>query len=439
MGFVLLSVFIFSEVLYAQSSQNYARSTEILKWPNGKKSALSITYDGGTINQFRIALPIMNELDFKATFFIVTGDITGSSYLPKFIGRSVEDIFHESINVPLNSENFFERASAVRFLGYKGVLEHHTKAGDFYELGKFGEAYSEIDIAYMKVRRGEYDVSDNPFDNETVDISWDQIKDIASQGHEFASHSISHPQLAIYDDENIRYELEKSKQELLDHLGHKHGFSLECPYGTENDRVINIATSVYQALRNRMPEDYLEEINRWSKDSPTVSNMDYVQWQRGPKSKTSSMEMKSWIDTSLKVENVWLVLVFHGIEGVGWQPLSGKVIGEYFNYIKSKENEIWVATFQDVTKYIRERMSTEITSSVSDKLLEIELKHDLDHLLYNYPLTLKTYVPINWQIAQITQGDYAQDIRVESDVKGSYVIYSAIPNSGKIVIIDKEK
>ena len=84
-------------------------------------------------------------------------------------------------------------------------------------------------------------------------------------------------------------------------------------------------------------------------------------------------------------------------------------------------------------------MSTEITSSVSDKLLEIELKHDLDHLLYNYPLTLKTYVPINWQIAQIRQGDYAQDIRVESDVKGSYVIYSAIPNSGKIVIIDKEK
>ena len=41
-------------------------------------------------------------------------------------------------------------------------------------------------------------------------------------------------------------------------MGPKHTFSLECPYGTENDRVISLASFIYQALRNRMPEDYLE-------------------------------------------------------------------------------------------------------------------------------------------------------------------------------------
>ena len=54
--------------------------TEIMKWQNGKTTAVSITYDGGTINQFRVALPIMNEMGFKATFFIVTGDIIGSKF-----------------------------------------------------------------------------------------------------------------------------------------------------------------------------------------------------------------------------------------------------------------------------------------------------------------------------------------------------------------------
>ena len=28
---------------------------------------------------------------------------------------------------------------------------------------------------------------------------------------------------------------------------------------------------------------------------------------------------------------------------------------EYFGYIKSKEEKLWVATFQDVAKYMRER------------------------------------------------------------------------------------
>ncbi|MDX2444015.1 MAG: polysaccharide deacetylase family protein [Bacteroidales bacterium] len=432
---ILITFLIFPNILNAQTSQNNIGFTEILKWAKGMKSAVSITYDGGTVNQFRVALPIMNDLDLKSTFFIVTGDITGSSYLPKFIGRSIKDIVYESKIVPLNDNNFFERATAVRYLGYESVLEHHTKAGDFFELEKFGEAYSEIDMAYMKSRRGEYDSISGNFDNKTVDISWDQIKEIASQGHEFASHSISHPQLAIYDEKNIRYELEKSKQELMDHLGEKHAFSLECPYGTENKRVIKIASSIYPALRNRMPEVYLEEMNRWDKNSPTTSKNEYVQWQRGPKSNTSLFEMKSWIDTSLKAENIWLILVFHGIEGIGFEPISENDIRDYFEYIKTKENEIWVATFQDVTKYIRERMNTKINSFViSEKQLEIELVNDLDHQIYDYPLTLKTYVPVNWEIAKISQADINQVVEVESDLKGSYITYTVIPTVGKIII-----
>ena len=439
-GFFIVVFVLFSNILNAQSNKKNPGSTEILKWLNGMKSAISITYDGGTVNQFRVALPIMNELDFKSTFFIVTGDITGSSYPPKFIGRSLDSIVHESAVIPLNEDNFFERATAIRHLGYESLLENHTKAGDFFELGLLGEAYSEVDMAYMKVRRNEHDSLGKPFDNKTVDISWDQIKEIASQGHEFASHSISHPQLAICDDINIKYELENSQKELIDHLGDKHTFSHECPYGTENERVISIATSIYPALRNRMPEDYLEEINRWNKNNPTYSKKEYVQWQRGPKSKTSFLEMKTWIDTCLKAENIWLILVFHGIEGVGWEPKSGKEIREYFKYIKSKENEIWVATFQDVTKYIRERMSTKINSFVvSERQLEIELINDLDHQLYDYPLTLKTYVPLNWQIANINQGDLTQVVEVESDLKGSYIIYSVIPIEEKTIIINKLK
>ncbi len=61
--------------------------TEVSKWQGNKKSAVSITYDDGIINQFTVARPIMNKLNLPATFFVLTGKINGSEK-GKFLGRS---------------------------------------------------------------------------------------------------------------------------------------------------------------------------------------------------------------------------------------------------------------------------------------------------------------------------------------------------------------
>jgi len=408
--------------------------TAIERWQDGKQGAVSITYDGGTINQFKVALPIMNELGLKASFFIVTGDITGSRWKGEFIGRPVEEILEESVTVPLKEENFFERATAVRYLGYEDVGPHHTRAGDFFELGKFGEAYSEIDEAYMKVRRGEYKPLTEPYDNETVDVSWDELKVIAAQGHEFASHSVSHPQLAICDDQNILFELEKSRDEILEHLGPKHTFSHECPHGSENPRVMKFALSTYPVLRNRMPEPFLAELNRWNKTPPGQPDKEYVQWQRGPKTSTTMEEMKSWMDTTLDSDKIWLVLVFHGVDGIGYQPKTGEELKEYFTYLHSVEDRLWVATFRDVAKYLRERMYGQVRSAMEGERIQVNLTHSLDAALYDLPLTLKTRVPAEWSTATVTQGETIRTITVERDDADSFILYQAIPNAGTIEI-----
>ncbi|MHB1180049.1 MAG: polysaccharide deacetylase family protein, partial [Daejeonella sp.] len=94
--------------------------TEISKWQDGKKGAVSITYDDGSVNQFRKALPIMNRLNIPGTFFIITGQIPGSQYQGRFIGRPVKTIIEEASRIPTNKDNFYERASAAGFLGYIG-------------------------------------------------------------------------------------------------------------------------------------------------------------------------------------------------------------------------------------------------------------------------------------------------------------------------------
>jgi peptidoglycan/xylan/chitin deacetylase (PgdA/CDA1 family) len=408
--------------------------TEIMKWQNGKTTAVSITYDGGTINQFRVALPIMNEMGFKATFFIVTGDITGSKFQGKFLGRPVEDILKESAKMPINKGNFFERATALRYLDYEGARECHTRAGDLFELGKFDEAYREIDDAYAKIHRGEMKPLDQKvaYDNPTVDISWDELRRIATQGHEFGSHSITHPQPAICDDLNLRYELEKSREELLNQLGTKHAFSAECPHGSENKRVMDCALSLYCATRNRMPEPFLEEINRWNKKDPTLAKKEYVQWQRGPTTSTTLEQMKAWVDVCLAHDNFWLVLTFHGIDGIGYQPKTGEEIKGFFSYIKAHEDRIWVATFQDVTKYMRERMNGSACSAMEGERIKVVLTHSLDPNLYALPLTLKTYVPSGWKSVSVKQADTLQRVPASGEQEGVFVLYQAMPNAAPV-------
>jgi len=408
--------------------------TEICKWSQDKRGAVSITFDGGTFNQFRIAVPIMDRLGLPATFFIVTGEIQGSKHRGTFIGRDVKEILRESAAVPTNAENFFERATALRYLPYAEARAYHTRAGDLFELGKVTEAHAHIEEAFARIRRGELQAlpQGDSFANPTVDASWDMLRSLAARGYEFGSHSVTHPQPGICDDANLRYELEMSREEILEQLGPKHTFSCEWPHGSENARVLAVASGIYPALRNRMPADYLEEINRWNRRAPTAATRAVVQWQRGPKSSTSPAEMKGWIDTCAAGDNIWLVLVVHGIEGVGYQPVRGQDVEALFEYLKAHEDRLWTATFQDVTKYIRQRMNARVTASVQEERIEVDLVHTLDRALYAQPLTLKTRVPAGWAAAEIRQGDAVVMAPVCQDDQGSYVVYAALPNVGRI-------
>ena len=210
-----------------------AGATEVTKWQYGKAGAVSLTFDDGSINQFRVAVPIMDSFNLPATFFIITGEIPGSRYHGTFIGRPTKDIIQETVATPTNADNFFERASAIGFLGYEGTLEYHTQAGETYDEGNSADSalksYRIIDEAYAKVRQGAFKPKIARNQANSSQITWPEIAALANRHYEFASHSVTHPRLAVLDDANWVYELEKSRQEILDRLGSKHTFSVECP------------------------------------------------------------------------------------------------------------------------------------------------------------------------------------------------------------------
>lgn len=411
--------------------------TVVSKWQGNKKSAISITYDDGIISQFTVARPIMNKLKLPATFFVLTGKIEGAQK-GRFKGRSEDLIIRETALTKTNANNFFERASLI---GYTGISEadfYHANAGSLFESGKVQDAYESIDEAFKKLRHDALKNTDEVVyhDNVQDTTSWADLRRYASEGHEIASHTITHPRLAVLDKVTLMYELEQSQTDIRKHLGEKYTFSVECPYGTEDERVMEAAYSVYPALRNRMPAPYLEELNRSSEKDPRATEKEYVQWQRGPLTNTSMDLMKSWVNTCLSRDNIWLVLVFHGVDNFGWEPKTARQLAEYFSYIKDREDDLWVATFADVTKYIRQRKSIDIHSKLEDETIVLTFESELDPEVYDIPLTFKTYIPRVWQGVKVISGEreITSGLEVNEDNLGQYIIYNLSPETDQIII-----
>ncbi len=433
--FSTATICLWSVLAVAQT--NNVGQTTVTQWQDGKNGACSITYDDGSINQFRRALPIMERLKLPATFFIITGGIPGSKYQGKFIGRPVKDIIAETATIPTNDQNFLERCSAAGYLGYKGTITYVTRAASAYDNPKRkDQAFKLMDEVYQKVRNGEFQPGYQPCDEylQEAGSTWDDFRRDAKEGYEFASHSITHASMPGLDSVNIAWELEKSKEEMRNQMGEKYTFSTEVPYGYENERVMKIAYKIYPALRNRMPEPWLKELDRPSKKNLHPNNKEYVQWQRECNTHAPLPLMKSWVDTAARNHDTWLVLVIHGVDSLGYEALTHQLLDDYFQYIKSKQDSLWVGTFGDVTKYMREREASNVESKDEKDKITVTLTHTLNKTMYDQPLTLKTYVSSDWKSAKITQKGHFETSTIQKDDKGSYVLYRANPNKGAVVI-----
>jgi peptidoglycan/xylan/chitin deacetylase (PgdA/CDA1 family) len=426
----LLTLSLSFAFIMAKSQANNVGETTITEWQYGKNGAVSITYDDGSYNQFKGALPVMERLHLPATFFVITGGIPGSKYHGQFIGRPVKTIIAESATIPTNAQNFLERCSAAGYLGYTGTITYHTKAAGMYDSGRKEQAYKLMDELYAKVRNGDFKPGYQPCDEvlQEKGSTWEDFRRDAAKGYEFASHSITHAGMPGLDSVNIVYELEKSKEDIRTQMGDRYTFSAEVPYGYENERVMKIAYKIYPALRNRMPEPWLKEIDRPSKKTPGTTDKDYVQWQRECNTRAPLPLMKSWVDTTVTRKDTWLVLVIHGVDGLGYEALPHTLLDEYFQYIKNQEDKLWVATFGDVTKYMREREHVIVKSNKARSGIDLNLGNPLDKEMYTVPLTLKTYVPESWKQVSINQGSKLQKVRTAKDDKGTYVVYQVNPN-----------
>jgi peptidoglycan/xylan/chitin deacetylase (PgdA/CDA1 family) len=89
-------------------------------------------------------------------------------------------------------------------------------------------------------------------ERELLPMSWDQLGGLAEAGWEIGSHTRTHPHLTTLDDETLRDELVRSREEVEERLGRACP-TLAYPYGDYDERVVEAAGAAGYSAASTLP------------------------------------------------------------------------------------------------------------------------------------------------------------------------------------------
>ena len=258
---------------------------------------------------------------------------------------------------------------------------------------------------------------------------WNAFQSAATNGHEIASHSDSHPQGNAVP--MPAGEISTSKNTINGKIKQKYGVvtlaypNCESPGDQQvlqNYVVGRICNGSWKQVSDVM-----------GKDGPDGGN-----WAKVPALMTGSTGIDSKNDYTKKMgeaieKNGWVAFLTHGFSGVdnsSYSPTNLNAMVEALSWAKENDKDIWVAPMGYVAMYIKERNASKAEVSNSGNTTTVKLTHNIKDNIsdYDYPLTLK--VKTSLSKAEVTQGD----AKLEATIDDGYVIFDAVPNAGDIVI-----
>lgn len=156
---------------------------------------------------------------------------------------------------------------------------------------------------------------------------------------------------------------------------------------------------------------------------------------------TTAEELNSMTDKAISGGG-WYIQLHHslGDEGNAGDLITDITACEkHFEYIKEQSDagKLWSGSFNDVIKYICERKTAKIEMLWTGKRsIGLRLTDDMgDDDLFDYPITLKVYLPDSWngRIKVIQKsGTAIYPIESEDGVKFAYI--NVVPDRGNTII-----
>jgi len=280
--------------------------------------------------------------------------------------------------------------------------------------------------------KGTYFVVTSRVDSGVGGVTWDTVRYAASLGHEIASHSVTHPGPPSYpnwlvdlDSAQLRSELTVSRQRIDEEVPGQKCLTFAYPGSRWIPRLSDAVSPFYIGAR----------CGHWLMESAVPTDFWHIR-SFGPYTSTPVTTMNGWLDGVI-ANGGWFIERIHGIEGQGYEPVPASVYAQHFDYIKSREEVVWVARFADVLKYIRERQSVKIrTLSATDSIMVLEVSDNLPDDIYDAELTLQIVTPAAWNRIVVQQGNRINLLETIPRGNSNVALITALPDRGPVFIYD---
>lgn len=251
---------------------------------------------------------------------------------------------------------------------------------------------------------------------------WPEIKRLSDNGHEIGSHTLTHPTISGLD------ELVRSKQILEQKTG-KACLTVAYPY-------CNLPTD--PAANAALEENYISgrtcSGQLVAHNTTDMYNISSIVTGTEGRIKTSD-DMQGMFENA-RDEKRWCVFLTHEInKGSGYSPTQSREFKKALIYLRNNPNSYWVATFADVSKYIRENRASAVTelSATQDRII-VSVTNKLDSALYNFPITIRRTMPDGWSSAEVTQN--GEVVKSWTDKNHTCLYFNVVPGAGDVTIFN---
>jgi peptidoglycan/xylan/chitin deacetylase (PgdA/CDA1 family) len=274
-------------------------------------------------------------------------------------------------------------------------------------------------------------------------FGWDEARELAFRGHEIASHTETHRDLAAHPDE-AEDELKRSLADLRRELPWVPVFSLGWPYWRSSEEAIRASDGLYYAARAGGISASSGDPHLGGVNGASPAEIMRI-GARGILSGDGEEELMPVVD-EVYTNGGWLIPNFHGFRddtvaggSAGWEPLSMESFRVMLDTLA--ELDIWFAPFGEVASYVRQRDALRLKAAIAKNGWRIDYASPLDSRIYSHPLTLILELPEDERVHRARLKDGARDLpffRLTGDQYGGQNAYLIeVPAGSGSVLIER--
>jgi len=252
---------------------------------------------------------------------------------------------------------------------------------------------------------------------------WTTMQSVAAQGHEIASHTLSHANFSTITSDQQRAELKDSKSTIESHITGQPCITMAYPYCATG--VDSICSKYYIAARGC--QGFIESATPGSFmniSSIICGSLGSVKTVR---------DFKARFESAAAAKG-WCVFLLHGIDDDGgYSPVLSPVLTGSIEYLSIRRSKFWVTTFKNAALYAMERNAVTVTETLNtDTMMTLQVSDTLADSIFNHPLTLRRPLPENWPSADVTQNNTSVPTRIVQVDTMVYLMFDVVPDGGEV-------